>query len=145
MSLYTIPWEEDKLNQKERAAGNAEKAEEYFKLAYSYFEQVLSKDPKNFDAVYSQGALYYNKAASMTAKLNELSNDFSSAGTKKYNAIKAEMDAEFKKALPYFLKSEELEPKDMNTMIALKEIYAREGELDKSSKYKEKIDALNDK
>lgn len=32
----------------------------------------------------------------MTAKLNELSNDFSSAGTKKYNAIKAEMDAEFK-------------------------------------------------
>ncbi|MBP6445801.1 MAG: hypothetical protein WAT22_01400 [Saprospiraceae bacterium] len=135
----------DQLNQKERAAGNAEKAEEYFKLAYSYFEQVLSKDPKNFDAVYSQGALYYNKAASMTAKLNELSNDFSSAGTKKYNAIKAEMDAEFKKALPYFLKSEELEPKDMNTMIALKEIYAREGELDKSSKYKEKIDALNDK
>ena len=55
------------------------------------------------------------------------------------------MDAEFKKALPYFLKAEELNPKDMNTMIALKEIYAREGELDKSSKYKEKIDALNDK
>lgn len=135
----------DQLNQKERTAGNVEKAEEYFNLAFSYFEQVLTKDPKNFDAVYSQGALYYNKAASMTAKLNELGNDFSSAGTKKYNAIKAEMDAEFKKALPYFLKAEELDPKDMNTMIALKEIYAREGELDKSSKYKEKIDALNNK
>jgi tetratricopeptide (TPR) repeat protein len=135
----------DQLNQKERTAGNIEKAEEYFKLAYGYFEQVISKDPKNFDAWYSRGALFYNKAASMTTKLNELSNDFSSAGTKKYNAIKADMDTEFKKALPYFLKAEELDPKDMNTMIALKEIYAREGELDKSAKYKEKIDALNNK
>lgn len=135
----------DQLNQKERTAGNVEKAEEYFKLAYSYFEQALAKDPKNFDAVYSQGALYYNKAASMTAKLNELGNDFSSAGTKKYNAIKAEMDEEFKKALPYFLKAEELDPKDQNTMIALKEIFAREGDLEKSAKYKEKLDALNNK
>ena len=121
------------------------KAEEYFDLAFSYFEQVLAKDPKNFDAVYSQGALYYNKAASMTAKLNELSNDYSSAGTKKYNTIKAEMDNIFKEALPYFLKAEQADPKDQNTMIALKEIYAREGELEKSALYKEKLEALNSK
>ncbi len=133
----------DQLNQKERAANNIEKAEEYFKLAFSYFEQALAKDPKNFDAVYSQGALYYNKAASMTAKLNELSNDYSSAGTKKYNAIKAEMDGIFKQALPYFLKAEQADPKDQNTMIALKEIYAREGDLEKSAIYKEKLEALN--
>ena len=135
----------DQLNQKERTANNMEKAEEYFKLAFGYFEQVLAKDPKNFDAVYSQGALYYNKAASMTAKLNELSNDYSSAGTKKYNTIKAEMDNIFKEALPYFLKAEQADPKDQNTMIALKEIYAREGELEKSALYKEKLEALNSK
>lgn len=132
----------DQLNQKERTAGNAEKADEYFNLAFDYFSQVLVKDPKNFDATYSQGALYYNKAASMTAKLNELGNDYSSAGTKKYNALKAEMDGYFKQALPYFLKAEQLDPKDQNTMIALKEIYAREGELEKSAEYKAKIDAL---
>ena len=135
----------DQLNQKERSANNMEKAEEYFKLAYSYFEQVIAKDPKNFDAVYSQGALYYNKAASMTAKLNELSNDYSSAGTKKYNAIKTEMDDIFKQALPYFLKAEQADPKDQNTMIALKEIYAREGDLEKSAQYKAKLEALNTK
>ena len=61
---------------------------------------------------------------------------------KKYNAIKAEMDGYFKEALPYFLKAEELDPKDQNTMIALKEIYAREGQLDKSAEYKAKLEAL---
>jgi len=121
------------------------KADEYFNSAYDYFSQALAKDPKNFDARYSQGALYYNKAASMTTKLNELGSDYSSAGTKKYNAIKAEMDDYFIQALPYFLKAEELDPKDLNTMIALKEIYAREGQLDKSAEYKAKIEALGSK
>lgn len=133
----------DQLNQKERGEGNMAKADEYFDLAYDYFKQALEKDPTSFDAVYSQGALYYNKAASMTSKLNELGNDYSSAGTKKYNAIKLEMDGYFKQALPYFLKAEGLNPKDLNTMIALKEIYAREGNLEKSGEYKTKIDALS--
>jgi Flp pilus assembly protein TadD len=132
----------DQLNQKERGEGNIAKADEYFGLAFDYFNQALTKDPKNFDATYSQGALYYNKAASMTSKLNELSNDYSSAGTKKYNAIKTEMDGYFKQALPFFLKAEEIDPKDQNTMIALKEIYAREGQLDKSAEYKAKLEAL---
>jgi len=135
----------DQLNQKERSAGNLEKADEYFNSAFDYFTQALARDPKNFDATYSQGALYYNKAASMTAKLNELGNDYSSAGTKKYNAIKAEMDGYFKQALPYFIKAEELDPKDQNTMIALKEIYAREGQLDKSAEYKAKLEAAEGK
>lgn len=132
----------DQLNQQERTAGNIAKADEYFNLAFDYFKQSLEKDPKNFDATYSQGALYYNKAASMTAKLNELSNDYSSAGTKKYNEIKAEMDGYFKQALPYFISAEQLDPKDQNTMIALKEIYARSGELNKSTEYKNKLEAL---
>jgi tetratricopeptide (TPR) repeat protein len=132
----------DQLNQKERAAKNIAKADEYFNLAYSYFEQALGKDPKNFDAVYSQGALYYNKAAGMSADLNEVANDYSSAGTKKYNAIKAEMDGYFEKALPYFLKAEQLNPKDMNTLIACKEIYARKGDFTKSDEYKLKMENL---
>jgi tetratricopeptide (TPR) repeat protein len=129
----------DQLNQQERQAGNDEQADNYFNEAFSYFNQALEKDEKNFDATYSLGALYYNKAAGMTSKLNELSNDFSSAGTKKYNALKAEMDGYFQKALPYFQKAEQLEPSDLNTMIALREIYARSGDLDKAAEYKEKI------
>lgn len=135
----------DQLNQKERAAGNSAKADEYFDLAFDYFNQVLAKEPKNFEATYSQGALYYNKAASMTAKLNELGNDYSSAGTKKYNALKAEMDGYFTQALPFFIKAEGFDPKDQNTMIALKEIYARNGDLEKSAEYKAKLESAGAK
>ena len=62
----------DQLNQTERAAGNTEKADEYFDNALKYYTDALVKDPTNFDAVYSQGALYYNKAASLTGAINEL-------------------------------------------------------------------------
>ncbi len=133
----------DQLNQKERGLGNTEKADEYFNLAFEKYAEALAKDSTNFDATYSQGALYYNKAASMTNKLNEFSNDYSSAGTKKYNAVKSEMDGYFKQALPFFLKAEELSPKDLNTMVALKEIYARDGQLEKSAEYKIKMEAAN--
>lgn len=133
----------DQLNQKERTAGNSAKADEYFNSALDYFMQVTKKDPKNFDAVYSTGALYYNKAASMVDELNKLSNDLSAAGFKKYDAKKAEMDKLFSEALPYFLQAETLNDKDLNTVIAIKEIYARQGKLEKSSEYKAKMDALS--
>ncbi len=135
----------DQLVTKEREAGNAAKSKEYFDLAYDYYNQALAKDPKNFDATYSIGALYYNKAASMTAELNKLSNDFSAAGTKKYNAIKTEMEGIFEQGLPFFQKAEELDPNDLNTMIALKEIYARKGKMDKAGEYKAKIEAAQQK
>jgi tetratricopeptide (TPR) repeat protein len=131
----------DQLNQQEREAGNVEQADKYFDEAFSYFNQALEKDANNFDATYSLGALYYNKAAGMTAKLNELSNDFSSAGTKKYNVLKDEMDGYFQKALPFFQKAENIDPTDKNTMIALREIYARSGDLEKASEYKIKIES----
>ncbi|HRO08728.1 MAG TPA: hypothetical protein PK047_07645 [Saprospiraceae bacterium] len=132
----------DQINQRERTAGNIEQADKYFNLAFDYYSQAVTKDAKNFDAVYSQGALYYNKAASMTEKLNALSNDYTPAGNKKYKALKDEMDGYFNQALPYFIKAEDLDPKDLNVKIALKEIYARQGELEKSQEYKAKIEKL---
>lgn len=132
----------DQLNQNERNAGNTAKADEYFDLAFKNFETALKKDPQNFDATYSQGALYYNKAASMVTKLNALSNDYSSAGTKKYNELKAEMDGYFNQALPIFLKAEQINNKDISVLIALKEIYARQGNIEKSNEYKMRMESI---
>ena len=132
----------DQLYQSEFKAGNEAKSQEYFDLAYDYYNQALGIDDKNFDATYSIGALYYNKAASYTDKINELSNDFSAAGTKKYDAMKAEMDGQFAKAKPYFISAEKLNPKDGNALIALKEIYARSNDFEKVAEYKAKIEAL---
>lgn len=132
----------DNLYQKEFKAGNLEKATEYFDEALEYYNQTLQRDPKDFDAQYSIGALYYNRAANMTSELNELSNDFSKEGMKKYEAKKAEIFEEFDKALPYFQKAESLDPNSLNTLIALKEIYARKDDLDTSNKFKERMEKV---
>lgn len=144
LSIYnTLGSVYDQLHQKASKDMDAEKSAEYFDKALKYYGDVLAKDPSNFDANYSSGALYYNKAALYVEKLNELSNDMSSAGMKKYDSTKTEMDAEFNKALPYFLKAEELNGNDMNTLIALSEIYARLNDLEKSKAYREKREAVS--
>lgn len=132
----------DQLYQSEDKAGNTEKSKEYFDLAYDYYNQALGIDSSNYDATYSIGALYYNKAASYTGAINELANDFSAAGTKKYDELKTEMTAQFEKAKPYFIKAETLNPKDGNPLIALKEIYARANDFEKVKEYKAKLEAL---
>lgn len=132
----------DQLMQSERADGNIDKSSEYFDEALDYYNQALKIDPNNFDVNYSLGALYYNKAASLIVELNKLSDDFSNEGTKKYNAIQKEMDELFEQGLPYFKKAESINPNDINTLVALREIYARKGELNTSNEFKERIEAL---
>ncbi len=128
----------DQLQQKEE---DNMKSQEYRDKAKEYYEIALEKDPSNFDAQYSIGALYYNKAATYVDKLNSLSADLTPAGMKNYDATKEEMDALFETALPYFQKAETSNPEDLNTIIALKEIYARMNNLEKSNEYKAKYEA----
>lgn len=132
----------DQLHQKAFQEGDSIKAEEYFDNAYDYYNQVMEKQPENFDATYSIGALYYNKAASYVDRLNELASDFSPAGMKAYDETKAEMDALFEEALPYFQKADSINSEDRNTLIALKEIYARLNNLEKSEEYKKRLEAI---
>lgn len=131
----------DKLYQ-DKIASDPAAAEENFVKAMSYYQQALTRDEKSFDAIYSIGALWYNKAAAYSIELNALSSDYTPAGTKKYDAKKAQMDESFLKALPFFQQAEEVNPKDFNTLIALKEIYARQDKFDLVETYKQKLDAL---
>ena len=143
VSLYTTMGSVyDNLYQNEIQAGNIEKAEAYSASALDYFNQALAKDPNNVDALYSIGALYYNKAASMTQDLAKLADDYSRAGTEKYNVKQAEMIAQFDLALPFFQKSESINPNDRNALIALKEIYAKKNELEMSNEFKDRLEKL---
>lgn len=143
VSLYsTMGNVYDNLHQKEAQAGNAEKAQEYFDKALDYYNQAVAKDPNYSDAVYSIGALYYNKAAAMTLELNKYADDYSKEGMKKYEDLKAKIFKEFDKALPYFQKAESLNPNDINTLIALKEIYARKDDLQMSNVFKERLEKV---
>lgn len=144
LSLYTtLGSVYDNLYQKETEAGNAAKANEYFAKSAEYFEKALAKDPNNFDAIYSVGALYYNKAATMTKDLNKLSEDYSKEGIKKYDAKRKEVFEQFDKALPYFQRAEKLNPNDVNTLIALKEIFAKKDDLPTSNEFKKRLDTVN--
>ena len=132
----------DQLHQKEMEGGTPEKAQEYFDLALENYNQVLAKDDSNFDATYSIGALYYNKAATYVDKLNELASDLSPKGMQAYDETKAEMDGVFSEALPFFNKAESLNGNDRNTIIALKEIHARLNNMEESNKYKEILNKM---
>lgn len=144
ISLYTTLGNVfDNLYQREYAAGNKAKADEYFAKALGYYEQSLQKDPKYFDAIYSAGALYYNKAAAMTLELNKLADDYTKDGLKKYNDKKKEISAQFDLALPYFQRCETLNPNDISTLTALKEIFARRDDLEKSNEFKRRLEVVS--
>lgn len=129
----------DNLYQREYSAGNNEQAGNYFDQASLYYNQTLEKDPTNFDALYSAGSLYYNRAATLTLALNELSSDSSQRGMEKYDAIVAEVFAAFNNALPYFQKAERINPNSIETLVALKEIYARNNETQISNELEKRL------
>lgn len=142
VSLYsTLGNVYDNLYQKESEAGNTEKATEYFDKALAEYGRALEKDPDFTDATYSIGALYFNRAANMTLRLSTLADDFSKEGQAKYDELKVAIEKEFDKALPYFMEVEKKNPADINTLIALKEIFARKSDFEKSTEFKTRLEA----
>ena len=142
VSLYaTLGQVYDQLYQKTREE-NPEKAQEYFEKAKSNYEAGLEKDSENASLIYSLGALYFNRAAKMTEQLVELGNDLSKEGQKKYEALNEEIGKEFDLAFPYFQKAEQTDPNNLNTLIALREIFARRDNYEASDEMKSRIDRV---
>ena len=142
-SLYsTLGNVYDNLYQKELEAGNEEKAQEYFDAAFKNYNTALEKNPGFFDAVYSIGALYYNRAAATTKEMNKLQDDYSKEGLKKYDSLRKLVLEQFDEALPYFKSAEQINPNDRNTLIALKEIFARKDDLATSTEFKNRLDIV---
>jgi len=131
----------DNLYQTASTQSNAAKAAEYFDEALKYYTQAAARDPRNLDATYSLGSLYYNKAALRTQTLTALAEDYSKEGMKRYDAGKAEVMGLFDQALPYFQKAESIDANDVNTLIALKEIYARKEDT-LSSEFKSRLEVV---
>jgi tetratricopeptide (TPR) repeat protein len=143
ISLYTTMGNVyDNLYQREVKAGNEEAAEGHFQESLKYYKQALDKDPNFTDATYSIGALYFNKAANMTQELSLLADDFSKEGQRKYDALQAKVAEVFETALPYFITVEKQKPMDINTLIALKEIYARKSDFTMSNEFKTRLETV---
>ncbi len=132
----------DRIYQEKYEAGALDEATEYFDLAKENYEKAVEVKPDFTDAIYSIGALYYNKAAILTKEMNELANDYSADATKKFNAKKIEVEEHFDLALPYFKSVEKLDPNDRNTLIALKEIFARRNDFETSNVFKDRLEKI---
>ena len=117
-------------------------ANSYFENSIANYKKAYELNPEYSSAIYSIGAIYFNKAAIMSQNLEPLSEDYSKAGMQKFNDLLEKVQAEFEKALPYFKQSEAMDPNDMNTLIALKEIFARKNQLDLSNEFKERLEKI---
>jgi hypothetical protein len=138
--VFTLGNVYDNLSQKET---DPAKQEELQKEAMVYYAKTLEMDSKNVDAIYSIGATFYNRAAKISAELKKLGDlPPSKDNDKKYNAKEKEMVAEFDKALPFFQKAEALNPNDKNTLIALKEIFAKKNDLTLSKEFKTRYETV---
>jgi hypothetical protein len=140
VSLYfTLGNVYDNLSQKET---DPAKVEGYAAEAMVYYKKTLELDAKNSDAIYSIGASFYNKAAQFSKEMKKLESDFSKPGQKKYEEAEKLMIAEFDKALPYFKKAESINPNDQNTLIALKEIFAKKNDMNLSKEFKGRLETI---
>jgi tetratricopeptide (TPR) repeat protein len=108
----------DKLNHKDEAA--------------AAYKKAIEIKPDYFDAYYNLGAMYFNEAAEMANKANQLKSNT------EYVKAKEKFDAKFKEAEPYLEKALELNPTDQNTITSLKQLYVRLNENDKYDKLKAK-------
>jgi tetratricopeptide (TPR) repeat protein len=102
------------------------------------YEQAITLEPENFDATYRLGAFFYNQAVEVNNQMNKLDLN----AQKQYDVLKVQRDALFKKSLPYLEKAHNMEAKDMDTMIALKELYARLNMNDKLESIKKELEAI---
>jgi tetratricopeptide (TPR) repeat protein len=101
-------------------------------------DKLIAKDPKNAIYQYLKGDVYYQQAVAIQAEKNKLDNK----KVKEANALTNKITALLDKALPFYLKSTELDPKSASALEALKRIYAFKGETPKYNEVQKKIDAL---
>ncbi|MFM8372327.1 MAG: hypothetical protein ACKOCO_08065, partial [Bacteroidota bacterium] len=143
VSLYvTLGNVYDNLYQGALKDKNDVDATKYFNLAKKQYEGAITQNPNYLDANYSLGALYYNKAAVRTQEMNALPEDYSSAGLKKMESMRNEVISLFDQALPYFQKAESIDANDVNTLIALNEIYARKDDEVLSPEFKKRLEVV---
>jgi tetratricopeptide (TPR) repeat protein len=99
------------------------------------YKKAISLKPDFFDANYNLGAIYFNQAAEMANK----ANDIPPKEMTRYMQAEKEFKEKFRQAQPYLEKAHELNPNDRSTMSSLKQLYVRIGMNDKASEMDAKM------
>lgn len=127
--------------------------EELFEKAATNFQRAAIMVPQEAGYAYGLGALYFNRGVLLTHQMNAITG-FSAAEVKQHDALKAQRDEWFSKALPHLVKTinllqpkaDELSGEDRATYIdairASQEIYARQNNQEKATEMKKLFDSL---
>ena len=94
----------------------------WYDKAEQAYKSSIEKDPMYFDAYFNIGVLYNNRAAFEYEKCNAIKSDT------EYMKCKKVADDIYLKAVPYFEKAHEMDPKDAQTMQQLMKLYAKTGD-----------------
>ncbi len=122
-------------NPKDASGKDIEKPKDYSNLlglAETDYKKAIELKLDYFDALYNLGVLYNNQGVELNKQADKITDQ------KKYEAANTLATAQFANALPVLEKALELNPKDRNTMIALRQIYMR-------MQLTDKLKAINDK
>ncbi len=135
---------ESLANPKNTKGGDLPKPKNYsdlFNLSEKSYLAAIKLDSNLFDAYFNLGVMHYNAAVDVYNKLKDIDIN----KVKEYNAGKAKYTASFNKSLPYLEKALLLAPNDVNTLLSLKEVYAKLDNFTKSGEMKKRIEALKKK
>ncbi len=123
-------------NPKDASNKDMDKPKEYdnlMKSAETDYKKAIELKPDYFDALYNLGVLYNNHGVVLNKIADQITDNA------KYKTANDLALAKFTNALPVLEKALELNPKDKNTMFALKQIYARTQQPDKVKEINERL------
>lgn len=103
--------------------------------AETNYKKAIELKADYFDPIYNIGALYYNLGVKIFEAADKISDE------KLYAVEKEKFDGAWKKALPNLERALELQPSDFNTLISLKQLYARLNMPEKLKSINEKLDS----
>lgn len=121
-------------------ATDATTAKEYTKQSEEYYNSTLKIKPDFADAHVGLGLIHYNKATALNEPIKALADDYSAAGTKKYDALKAQQLKHLEDSAPFFKAALKADSKKIKAMEALRGIAAFKNDTAALEKYKKMIE-----
>ncbi|EHQ30746.1 tetratricopeptide repeat protein [Mucilaginibacter paludis] len=108
--------------------------------AAEQLNKALAIDPEYYEANLSMGYVYLNPGIDIFNKANNLPT--TKVNQKKYDDMSASAVALFEKAKPYLVKASEINPKSMDALTSLRNVYLGKKDNVNANLIQKKIDAL---
>ncbi len=115
--------------------GNTEEAKEYY-------EKSIALNPEYKDSYMNLAALTLEQETAIVDEMNDLGT--SRADNKRYDELKTKRENLYKSAVPYLEKILEIDPKNVDALNTLKNIYGTIGDNAKYKETKTKLEALGE-